>query len=213
MDLHEMRKDYLKETLDSSDLSTSPFDQFTEWFLQAKATESREANAMVLSTAGQDGQPSSRVVLLKSVEDGGFVFYTNYLSRKSKELQANPKVSLVFWWASLERQVRIEGEVVRVSAENSNEYFNSRPLESRISAIASPQSQVVADREELEKLWKKTNKKIEDEGKVERPVYWGGWKVIPSKFEFWQGRASRLHDRFIYTPATNNSWKIDRLAP
>lgn len=213
MDIHEMRKDYLKDTLDTTDLLTNPFNQFTEWFLQAQVTENREVNAMVLSTVSQEGQPSSRVVLLKSVEDDGFIFYTNYLSKKSKEIRANPKVALVFWWASLERQVRIEGEVVRISAENSNEYFNSRPLESRISAIASPQSQVVTDREELEKLWKKANKKIEEEGKLERPDYWGGWKVIPSKFEFWQGRFSRLHDRFIYTQSSNNSWKIDRLAP
>lgn len=213
MDLHEMRKEYLKETLEAQDLSSDPFEQFAEWFLQAQMTENREVNAMVLSTVSASGQPSSRVVLLKSVDEGGFVFFTNYDSRKSKELQANPKVALVFWWSSLERQIRIEGEVVKITADNSDEYFNSRPLESRVSAIASPQSQIIKDRAELEELWANASKKINDDGQIERPANWGGWKVIPSKFEFWQGRFSRLHDRFSYSPSVGNSWKIDRLAP
>lgn len=208
-----MRKEYLKETLEAEDLSSDPFEQFAEWFLQAQMTENREVNAMVLSTVSDSGQPSSRVVLLKSVDEGGFVFFTNYDSRKSKELQANPKVALVFWWSSLERQIRIEGEVVKISADNSDEYFNSRPLESRVSAIASPQSQIIKDRAELEELWANASKKINDVGQIERPANWGGWKVIPSKFEFWQGRFSRLHDRFSYSPSVGNSWKIDRLAP
>ena len=122
-------------------------------------------------------------------------------------------MALVFWWSSLERQIRIEGEVVKISADSSDEYFNTRPIESRVSAIASPQSKIIKDRAELEELWADASKKINDEGKIDRPANWGGWKVIPSKFEFWQGRFSRLHDRFSYSPFGGNSWKIDRLAP
>lgn len=208
-----MRKEYVKDQLDRKDLSVHPLEQFSIWFEQANQSEQREANGMVLSTVSSEGRPSSRVVLLKEVQEGGFVFYTNYSSRKSQEIQNNAYVSLVFWWASLERQVRVEGKVERIPEEISDAYFSSRPYESRISALASPQSSVLKNRASLEELWAVARQEAEREGELKRPEHWGGWKVIPYRIEFWQGRSSRLHDRFVYQKGEENNWKIDRLAP
>jgi pyridoxamine 5'-phosphate oxidase len=213
MDLREMRKEYIKDTLDRKDLAQHPLDQFAIWFEQASQSEEREANGMVLSTVSPQGRPSSRVVLLKEVQDGGFVFYTNYTSRKSQEIHNNAYVSLVFWWSSLERQVRVEGKVEILSEMMSDAYFISRPYESRISALASPQSSVLENRASLEELWKKARQEAEKEGEPKRPDFWGGWRVIPDRIEFWQGRSSRLHDRFVYQRTEDNQWSINRLAP
>lgn len=208
MDLRDERKIYTKFELLEKDVYESPFLQFSKWFSEAKESEILEANAMVLATATPDGKPSARVVLLKEAGENGFVFYTNYDSRKGKELIENPNAQLLFFWDLLERQVRIEGIVKKISKEESEKYFKSRPEGSRIGAIASPQSQVVPDRKFLDEQYEKTAKK----GDFSMPEHWGGFILEPTYFEFWQGRQSRLHDRIFYEKNAD-SWKVGRLAP
>lgn len=213
LDLSPLRKDYQKDSLDISDLDTDAISQFNDWFKAVQSTTTAEANAMTLATCDKEGRPSARMVLLKSVVEGKFVFFTNYESRKSKEMLENPYAALVFWWPSMERQVRVEGIIEKVSARESDEYFNSRPLESKYSALASPQSSVVESRKTLEDNWTSIRTQFPDNDSIKRPYNWGGWAIQPTRIEFWQGRASRLHDRFVYQKNVDNSWKIDRLAP
>ncbi len=197
--------------LNEAEIAANPFVQFEKWFAEAMKGQPKNANAFVLSTATKDAKPSARIVLLKGVEKGSFVFFTNYESRKGKELLENPFAAMTFFWASIEKQVRVEGKVQKINGEESDEYFNTRPLGSRAGAWISPQSSVISGREELEQ--KHHDFMIEHENKeIERPPFWGGFCIIPSSIEFWQGRTSRLHDRILYT-AENDSWKIERLAP
>ena len=190
-----------------------PFIQFSRWWDEAIASQITEVNAMTLATATKSGVPSARIVLLKGFsEDTGFTFFTNYQSHKGKELEENPKAALIFFWKELERQIRIEGDVEKISEEESDMYFNSRPAGSRIGAWASPQSQPVINREVIEKSFTEFSEKFKGI-QIERPANWGGYNLKPNKLEFWQGRASRLHDRLEYNLATNGSWVIQRLAP
>ena len=206
-----MRQDYGIVGLLEKDLAKDPFRQFAQWFKEAEAAKVPEPKAMVLGTVGRDGQPSGRTVLLKGVDNRGFVFYTNYDSRKSHELVGNPRAGLVFPWITLERQVIVEGTVSRVSREEAEEYFHSRPRKSQLAAWASPQSTVVAGRAVLEESFRVTEKKFGDKA-VPLPPQWGGWRLVPSAMEFWQGRRNRLHDRLRYRLETDGAWVIDRLA-
>lgn len=204
------RLDYQKnQGLDLSNLIKNPFEQFQHWFDFAVDVDAFYANAMTLSTV-HDNKPSSRVVLLKEMDEKGFVFFTNYTSAKSKEIAENKHASLLFFWKELERQIRIEGVLEKVSAENSDEYFKTRPRESQIGAWASPQSTTIT-RQELEKRVAEFTKKFEGQ-EVPRPDFWGGFRLLPKRFEFWQGRAGRLHDRFVYVN-DNSVWKIEQIAP
>jgi pyridoxamine 5'-phosphate oxidase len=207
-----LREDYTAKTLGIKDVLSNPFEQFGVWLQEALNAEVIEPNAMTLATVAADGMPSARIVLLKGYSEKGFVFYTNYDSDKGKEMAGNPNVALVFVWLDLQRQVRIQGKVVKISEEESSNYFQSRPKGSQISAIASPQSQVVANRQVLEQNFEKIAKEFEGVQQLPRPQNWGGYCVIPSVVEFWQGRRSRLHDRMVYT-LEGNTWKIERLAP
>jgi pyridoxamine 5'-phosphate oxidase len=206
------RSDYGRDALTESDLDPDPIVQFRRWYDVAVASGAIEPHAMTLATATPDGQPSARVVLLRGVDDRGFSFFTNYESRKGRDLEENPRAALVFFWAELERQVRVEGRVVRVSEAESDDYFASRPRGSRLGAWASPQSAVIPDREAFEGLLRDLEEKYPDED-VPRPPTWGGYRVVPDSFEFWQGRPSRLHDRFRYSRREDDSWLIERLAP
>lgn len=207
----DLRIDYRLASLDEHDVAKDPIEQFESWWNDALTSDVQEANAMTLATSTPDGYPSSRIVLLKSFDADGFVFFTNYESRKGQEMAENPRVSLLFFWRELERQVRIDGIVTKVSADISDEYYNSRPPGSRLGAIISPQSKVIPHRSFLEEQLKIVAEKyvLED---PKRPDYWGGYVVKPMRMEFWQGRSSRLHDRILYTPE-GESWKIERLAP
>lgn len=207
-----LRKDYQLQGLRETDVDVSPFRQFQVWFDQALASQLPEPNAMTVATATQSGKPSARIVLLKGFDERGFVFYTNYQSHKGQELADNPQAALVFWWAELERQVRIEGRVEKVSEQESDEYFHSRPFNSRLGAWASEQSQVIESRAVLEQRAQELKTKYENSD-VPRPSHWGGLRVIPTSIEFWQGRSSRLHDRLLYRLLDNGSWLIERLSP
>ncbi len=210
MNLSSLRQEYMRASLNETDVAADPFPQFQKWFDEAVRAESPMVNAMTLATVGDDGAPSARIVLLKGIDANGFVFYTNYLSRKGRELAANPRATLLFHWTDLERQVRIDGRIEKVTAAESDEYFSSRPLGSRHAAIASPQSEVVTSRAVLEARFAAA---AADHGEMPaRPAHWGGYRVIPSRLEFWQGRPSRLHDRLLYT-RTGGSWTLSRLAP
>jgi pyridoxamine 5'-phosphate oxidase len=209
----DIRKDYKQQSLLEQDAAANPFVQFEQWWNQAMNSEIDEVNAMTLATASADGTPHARIVLLKGYSDKGFIFYTNYESNKGKELAKNPKATLVFFWKELERQVRISGTVQKVSEQESDEYFYSRPIGSQIGACASPQSQVIASREILENTTKQLEEKYAINNKINRPQHWGGYIVQPTQIEFWQGRPSRLHDRILYTLQANQSWKMERLAP
>ncbi|HRG33610.1 MAG: pyridoxamine 5'-phosphate oxidase [Saprospiraceae bacterium] len=210
MKYKDLRKEYMLHQMDPELMNDSPFDQFRSWFDEAISVHANEANAMVLSTVNHEGRPSSRYLLLKEISERGFVFFTNYNSRKGLEMESNPFVCLVFYWRELERQVRIEGKVEKIKTEESIEYFNSRPLGSRISAIASPQSQRILSRKVLEDKIKFLNEHPE---LVTMPDHWGGFLVVPDRIEFWQGRESRLHDRISYTLNSEELWEKQILAP
>ncbi|MBE9011448.1 pyridoxamine 5'-phosphate oxidase [Pseudanabaenaceae cyanobacterium LEGE 13415] len=207
----DLRQDYTKETLNESDVDPNPFVQFRRWFDQAVNAELPEPNAMTLATASRDGIPAARIVLLKAVDDRGFTFFTNYNSAKGKELEANPQAALVFLWTELERQVRIVGSVEKITSEESDGYFFSRPHNSRLGAWASDQSEVIPNRDVLEEKLATLKTEYENQ-EVPRPPHWGGYRVIPREIEFWQGRSSRLHDRLRYQHQ-NGTWVIDRLSP
>jgi len=207
----ELRIDYTKGTLDIGDLAANPFDQFEQWFEQAKECEVDEPNAMCLATVDSEGQPFTRTVLLKGLSRKGLVFYTNYGSRKATQMEANAKVSATFLWLPLQRQVSVKGSVERVSREESEEYFVSRPIASKLGAWASPQSQVIPSRKVLEEKFDDAKSKFAN-GEVPLPDNWGGYRIVPKTFEFWQGRRGRLHDRFIFK-LENEQWQVDRLAP
>lgn len=211
MPLADLRRDYSLAGLLEKDLARDPFRQFEKWFQEAEAAKILEPNAMICSLASLEGSPSSRMVLLKEVDGRGFVFYSNYESRKGRELAANPHISLLFPWISLERQVIVEGFVTRVSREESDIYYHSRPRLSQLSAWASPQSRIVAGRDSLEERMKQLDEKYAGR-EIPMPPYWGGYRVAPETVEFWQGRRSRLHDRLRYR-RDKNEWAIERLAP
>jgi pyridoxamine 5'-phosphate oxidase len=210
--IENLRQDYRLATLSEKDVATYPMNQFEKWFNDALKAQLYEPNAMTLATTSIDRKPSARIVLLKGFSDKGFSFYTNYLSAKGKEIAKNPVVALVFYWPELERQIRIEGTVEKLSKEDSEKYFKTRPKKSQISAIVSPQSQVLENRAELEKKFAETESYYEDKD-IPKPSNWGGYIVKPQVIEFWQGRRDRLHDRIVYKKADKNSWKVVRLAP
>lgn len=208
-----LRVDYALRSFSEPDLHIDPLIQFATWFEEALNAEVNEPNAMTLATASPDGKPSARIVLLKGISDQGFTFFTNYESRKGLEMQLNPNVALVFCWLELQRQVRIEGTISKVSPEESDEYFASRPLKSQLGAIASAQSTPLASREELERRFDSLTIQYEN-NQPARPLNWGGYLVTPTNIEFWQGRQSRLHDRFVYQRnQIDTSWNITRLSP
>ncbi|MDQ3313745.1 MAG: pyridoxamine 5'-phosphate oxidase [Verrucomicrobiota bacterium] len=207
-----LRQDYVARGLRRADLEPDPIKQFAIWFGEAAAAEIRDVNAMSLATATPDGVPAVRIVLLKGISDRGFVFFTNYLSDKGRELEANPRAALALFWVQLERQVRISGTVEKTSDEESDEYFQTRPFGSQLGAWASSQSQVIADRAALEAQLSEVTQRFAG-GKIPLPPNWGGYRVAPEVIEFWQGRTNRLHDRFRYARQSDSSWLIERLSP
>lgn len=212
MSIADLREEYRRESLDRGDVAPDPLAQFHRWFTQARGAEVHEPNAMTLATCDARGNPSARMVLLKEADARGFVFFTDYRSRKGGELErAGARAALCFWWGALERQVRIEGAVTRVSAEESERYFRQRPRGSRLGAWASTQSSVIADRASLETRHAELDAQYPGDS-VPLPPHWGGYRVTPDAYEFWQGRPSRLHDRLRYSP-DGGAWRIERLAP
>lgn len=208
-----IRKDYSQKTLSEKEIHPDPIHQFDQWWQEALNSSIEEPNAMTLATASSDGLPSARIVLLKGFSEKGFIFFTNYNSFKGKQLSENPKACLVFFWKELERQVRITGLVEKVSEQESDDYFYSRPVESQVGASVSPQSQVIESREWLEARFNKLGNDTTAASSLKRPSHWGGYLVKPVIVEFWQGRPGRLHDRIEYSLRDDSSWKIDRLAP
>jgi pyridoxamine 5'-phosphate oxidase len=211
MDLGNLRKEYTQAGLDETSVASSPFQQFELWFEQATQAELLEPNAMSLTTVSASGRPSLRTVLLKFFDSQGFVFFTNYSSRKSQEIAGNPRVALLLPWYGLERQVIIEGSACRISTTESLKYFLSRPHGSQLGAWVSQQSSVISSRSVLEMKLAELKRKFQ-EGQVPLPEFWGGYRVVPDRFEFWQGRPNRLHDRICYT-ARDDQWEVERLAP
>lgn len=209
--IRQLRNDFTKFTLDENTVADDPVKQFTVWFRQAVESKVHEPNAMVVSTCGNDMRPSGRIVLLRDFGSDGFSFFTNYTSRKAIQLRENPFASMTFYWPELERQVRIEGEISKVSDEKSDQYFASRPLGSKVGAHISPQSQPIDSRQTLETLHAELLDKLKDD-QIERPAFWGGYNLKPDYFEFWQGRASRLHDRVAYS-LSGKDWSKQRIAP
>lgn len=209
--INTLRRDYSKHELDESHVDKNPLAQFDAWFKDAVKAEVHEPNAMVLSTVSSERKPSARVLLLRGFNEKGFVFYSNYNSRKGMEMEQNPYAAMTFYWQEIERQVRIEGKIEKQEEEKSTDYFNSRPRESKIGAWTSPQSKIIKSRSELDIKYAELTEKYKN-GEVLRPPFWGGYYLKPSSIEFWQGRPSRLHDRILYT-FQNNDWKIERLAP
>ncbi|MEO0555541.1 MAG: pyridoxamine 5'-phosphate oxidase [Bacteroidota bacterium] len=212
LSIADIRAEYSKHTLDISDVQGDPIEQFQLWFDEANKVEISEVNAMHLSTVNPNGMPSSRIILLKGIENNGFVFFTNYQSDKGKDLDANPAAALLFFWKELERQVRIQGHVEKISKDDSEQYFQSRPKGSQIGAWTSPQSTVIESRELLEEREKAIAEKYKDEEVLPKPEQWGGYILKPMRIEFWQGRPNRLHDRILYSQVDGH-WKINRLAP
>ncbi len=210
--MDELRKEYSKASLDISDVNKDPIGQFDKWFKEALAAGIPEPNAFTLSTISEGGRPSARIVLLKGLDQRQFVFYTNYQSQKGKELDSNPACALTFFWPELERQVRIEGIATRVQESTSEQYFQSRPRGSQIGAWASPQSSIIANRDILDAREREIEKKFKELNLLPKPKQWGGFAITPIEIEFWQGRASRLHDRVVYY-LTDEKWIIHRLAP
>lgn len=214
MNIADLRIEYKRGVLDEEHAHSDPIAQFSLWWEEASTAQVREANAMTLATADADGKPSARTVLLKGFDQSGFVFFTNYDSRKGKELASNARAALLFFWPELERQVRIDGAVERTTAQESDEYFRSRPLASRIGAWASPQSQAIPGKKWL--MARVAEMALRHAAAPNRPPYWGGYRVVPNAIEFWQGRPSRLHDRLLYargTASPGGGWTRTRLAP
>jgi len=207
----DLRKDYGQARLDEGDVADDPIVQFTRWFEEALKAEVNEPNAMSVATVGADGRPTSRIVLVKQFDERGFTWYTNYASQKGKQLESKPFAALLFFWSELERQVRIEGRVERTSVDESDKYFNSRPLKSRLSAIASEQSEPIANRAALEQHYEEVARQYGEA--PPRPQHWGGFRLVPERIEFWQGRRSRFHDRIVYTRQEDGSWTRQRLQP
>jgi pyridoxamine 5'-phosphate oxidase len=210
--MDETRKQNATAALDEKTVDPDPLKLFRRWFDEAIASGSRLPDAMTLATATREGKPSARMVLLKQADEQGFVFYTNYNSRKARELDENPYAALVCYWVQLDRQVRVEGSVERVSSAESDEYFQTRPRESQIGALASPQSDVIENREFLEQRFRDFEAMYRDRT-VARPAHWGGYRLKPDRIEFWQNRGGRLHDRIVYQRQPDDSWTIKRLAP
>ena len=210
--MDKLRREYTDAGLNEQDLDVNPFNQFEQWFQEAIDAKIDLPDAMTLATATSDGIPSARIVLLRGHDERGFVFYTDYESQKGKELAENPKAALVFYWRELDRQVRITGQVSKVSRENSNNYFQSRPVASRLAALASKQSEVIPDRKVLEERFEQLAAQYQDE-EIPLPSNWGGYRLAPSVIEFWSGRPSRLHDRLRYTRQPNDSWRLERISP
>jgi pyridoxamine 5'-phosphate oxidase len=209
--LADLRKDYARGSLDETSVDADPIRQFEAWFKQALDARLPEPNTMTLATVDARGHPSARIVLIKGVDERGFVFFTNYESRKGLDLAANPHASLLFYWIELERQVRVEGTVVKTGADESDAYFNSRPLGSRIGAWASDQSRPIESRALLEAREKSFSERFGEH--PPRPPHWGGYRLVPDTIEFWQGRPSRLHDRILYTRLSGDGWRVSRLSP
>jgi pyridoxamine 5'-phosphate oxidase len=212
MDIGNLRQEYALAELKRQDLYQDPFDQFELWFKQACDANLLEPNAMSLATASARAEPSVRIVLLKYFDREGFVFFTNYESRKAKQIQENPQVALLFFWAALERQVQILGTATRISTADSLKYFATRPRGSQIGAWCSQQSTAISSRKMLEMKFEEIKRKFLNR-EIPLPSFWGGYRVFPHSFEFWQGRTNRLHDRFLYSPQADNSWAIQRLSP
>ena len=211
MSLADLRKDYQLASLSETDVANDPIQQFSLWFEQALKTDVAEANAMSLSTVNPAGRPSSRIVLIKEFDQRGFTWFTNYDSNKGNDLSVNPHAALLFFWSTLERQVRIEGRIEKISDEENDQYFHSRPLGSRQSAYASQQSRPIASRRLLEDQLNAVISEFSDH--PPRPEHWGGYRLVPDRIEFWQGRSSRLHDRIVYTRQQDGQWAIERLQP
>jgi len=211
MSLADIRREYLGEPLSEAHSDPDPMRQFSVWFEQVRDIEA-DPTAMALATATPGGRPSVRTVLLKEMDDRGFVFYTNYQSRKAREMEATGRASLLFYWGSLERQVRIDGAVERVSPVKSDAYFETRPPDSRLSVYASRQSETIESRDALDEVFERVKRTYGD-GPVPRPDWWGGYRVVPDEFEFWQGRVNRLHDRLRYVKLDDGAWRRERLAP
>ena len=207
----DIRKDYTLKTLNEGDVSSNPFEQFMVWMDEVIKSKALEPTAAVLATATFDGKPSARMILLKGATDKGFIFFTNYESKKARQILQNPNAAMVFFWPELERQVRIEGKIKKIAEKESDKYFDSRPIRSRLGTWASPQSQVIPSRRYLEDLVREFEEEFADK-EIPRPSNWGGYILEPNLFEFWQGRTSRMHDRLQYTEE-NGKWKLERLAP
>ncbi|NOU39341.1 MAG: pyridoxamine 5'-phosphate oxidase [Ferruginibacter sp.] len=210
-EVRNVRNDFTKFTLLEADIDADPFSQFKKWMQAAFEVDNETANAMILSTVDDTAMPSSRVMLLRGIDNGGFSFFTNYESHKGNQLEQNKNAALCFFWSALQRQVRIQGVIKKLSENESDEYFSSRPFESKVGAWVSKQSKVVKNRAEIDDAF--TALLANSTPDIKRPPHWGGFVLIPNKIEFWQGRASRLHDRFLYTLIENNTWKIERLSP
>ena len=210
--MDKLRREYTDTGLDERGLDANPFEQFEKWFQEAIDAKIDLPDAMTLATATKDGIPSARIVLLRGHDERGFVFYTDYESQKAKELVENPNAALVFYWRELDRQVRITGQVSKVSRKNSNNYFQTRPVASRLAALASRQSEVIPDRQVLEERFKQLTAQYQDAA-VPLPSNWGGYRLCPDMIEFWSGRPSRLHDRLRYTYQSNGDWRIERISP